>query len=92
MHYIVGCHTQKYGDLRINFYILYFWRNTVSKSMTNPSMSAFSCIQLLFGYREDGCGCHTQKYGDSHINFYISSYFWGSTVSKSMTNSSMSAS
>ena len=93
VHYIVGCHTQKYGDLRINFYISsYFWRSTVSKSMTNPSMSASKCSQLLFGYREDGCDFHTQKYGDLHIIIHISSYFWRSTVSKSMTNPSMSVS
>ena len=87
-----GCHTQKYGDLRIIIHISsYFWRSTVSKSMTNSSMSAPSCSQLLFRYREDRCDCHTQKYGGLHINFYISSYFWRSTVSKSMTNPSMSA-
>ena len=87
------CHTQKYGGLHIIIHISsYFWRSTVSKSMTNPSMSASKCSQLLFGYREDGCDCHTQKYGGLHIIIHISSYFWRSTVSKSMTNPSMSVS
>ena len=64
----------------------------MSKSMTNLSMSASKCSQLLFRYREDGCDCHTQKYRGLRINFYISSYLWRSTVSKSMTNPSMSVS